>query len=379
MDQKSPLVSVGVLALGLIMVFKSWWVGPLELQAHVDFGGSTTIVGLCATASYFAIIFGLPASILARFVVSLPFMFLLFFSTSRTAYVVFLTLWSVFIIRALFSGFPGSKKRFLGQGFLLGMMPLFALLAVTLPLKFSSPLYPFYVPSNVQENIWTYDGQAARMMKVGAKDLIVYRQEELWNRMSRFVRALYSFYQSPIVMDFREWVNEVFDAKLMPDIIIEIDDYELLGGHDPNDRWKRLAYHSSQGESRVQIIRNTNKLIKDRPQGWWPSTYPESIDFYCNQGEKCNYPHNIVLEATFYFGILMGTLYLVLMIFLSWLFLKMAIKGQNYLLTGLSVSILIQFFGAQFTGTYYDLVIAAFLMIVFASLLGNSLETVKDS
>jgi len=213
------------------------------------------------------------------------------------------------------------------------------------------------------------------MKKVGYKELIVYRQEELWNRLSRFVRVIYSFYQSPIISDFREGLNNFVGTNLMPDILVGADDYKIEGGHNPEDRWARLAAQSTQGESRTEIIRKTYKLIQDRPQGWWPKSYSNEIDFFCNSNMKCQYPHNILLETSFYFGFILGLAYLFALILLSLNLLKVVIFGTNPLLTGISVVILIHLFGAQFTGTFYDLVVTGFLLLVFGLFVSRSSDS----
>lgn len=373
----SNLVALAVFLMGLLIVFKAWWIGPLELQAHVDFGGSTTIVGLCSTTAFFAVIFALPASLWVRYVVSLPYIYLLFFSTSRTAYVVFFSLWFLFIIRSVLGPFTFRQKHAFVKGSLMALVPLVALVTILGPISLSSRLYPYYVSENVQENIWTYEGRSAQMKKAGSAELIVYRQEELWNRLSRLVRAFYNFYQSPIISDFRKMVNETLNMELMPDFKLNTENYVIRGGHDPKDRWQRLAAHSSQGESRVEIIRNTLELIYMRPQGWWPYSYAQLIPLYCNRDMKCTYPHNIVLEAIFYFGLLTGLAYIFVLGFLSLTFMRFAIKGNGFFLIGLSVSILIHFFGAQFTGTYYDLIVTGLLIALFLSFLGREIEELE--
>lgn len=357
------MVPAVVFLLGMFIVFKAWWIGPMELQAHIDFGGSTTIVGLCATSAFFVILFALPHGILVRFFVSFPYLYLLFFSTSRTAYVVFFTFGGLLFCRVVAQSIQNKKTLNL-RGLALAALPLAVLMTVILPLKISSRIYPYYIPKDVQEKIWTYDGRSAQMKSVGYERLIVYRQEELWNRLSRFLRALYNFYQSPIIRDLRESINNYFKVDLMPDILIHADDYMIKGGHDPSDRWARLAAQSTRGESRTQIIRKTNVLISEKYEGWWPETYPSVIDFYCNKGAKCRYPHNIILEVTFYFGILMGIVYFVLILMIVWIVGRLSLKSQDHLTVALSVGILVALFGAQFTGTFYDLVVAGMMLVL---------------
>lgn len=375
--ESSSLVAAVISLLGLLIVFKAWWIGPLELQAHIDFGGSTTIVGLCSTSAFFVILFALPARFFIRFLVGLPYLYLLFFSTSRTAYVVFFTLWVLYAFHVFLTAFRVQGFRGFLYRLLTSTIPLIALIVIIVPLKLSSRQYPFHISKDVKENIWTYEGRSAEMKQVGYEKLIIYRQEELWNRLSRFIRALYNFYQSPVITDFREAVNDIFQVDLMPDILVGAEDYMILGGHNPDDRWARLAAQSTRSESRTQIIRKTYRLIQERPQGWWPTPYPQAIDFFCNKGKKCQYPHNLILEASFYFGLFIGLLYFIFLGYLSIIFVKLAVKGKNSLIVGFAVSILVHFFGAQFTGTFYELVITAFLLMILLVFLSVEVEKGK--
>ncbi|MCB0378294.1 MAG: hypothetical protein KDD33_07365 [Bdellovibrionales bacterium] len=369
---------LSVFAVGFVMAFKGWLIGPAELQAHIDFGGSTTIVGICSAIAYFCIIFALPTGPLIRFLVSLPFIYLLFFSTSRTAYVIFFCFWGLYWIRQalLFKWMSGD--RFYLKRLLALAIPILSLIFILTPLKVPSQIYPYFIASDVKAKVWSYDGEVAEIAELGAEDLIVYRQEELWNRMSRFLRVVYTFYQSQLVKDFREWVSEQFNVEI-PDMFEGAEDFMVITAHDPNTRWARIKAQSIRSESRNVIIKKTIEMINEKSWGWWPELYSEAIIYECNKDKKCQYPHNVLLEVAYYFGIWVSVIYGLILFVVAIILLGWALMGQNAIVVGSSVGILVYFCAAQFTGTFYDFLFAILILVNMMLYINSELDYLETT
>jgi hypothetical protein len=138
-----------------------------------------------------------------------------------------------------------------------------------------------------------------------------YRTNSSHSRAERHDALVYSYFR--LSRPFR--VLGVADAPRYLALLAGLDPELNANLQDPDvptangrSRGQRLK---TEGESRISLLRDTVELIRQHPFGAWPDSFAHLSLTDCEDGVKCDYPHNIFLEFIFYFGWFAGVLLLI--------------------------------------------------------------------
>ncbi|MDC0980118.1 O-antigen ligase family protein [Bdellovibrionales bacterium] len=335
---------ISLFTVNYVSALTAWYVGPSPLQAFISFNGSTTTSGFYASFLFCTSFFLLKRPF--NFLASIPALYILLLATSRTGYICFL-LFSISFIIVLNGG--DKLKRFAGL--------LLAMAIVIAPLFSPSHIYPYFVRGNEVQKISVRN----KVISSGSNGIVNYRAEELINRLVRLPRAMISLYMLTVNKELcaaDSWVKNlcIFAPKLSEFALMELD------YHDGNMRWNKLRHLAFTPDSRVDLIKDSIDLVFKNSIGNWPRSYAEKSSTYCNHRKKCNYPHNLILEISFYFGVIVGAVSFPIIILLSFYLLKISVFETSTETRLMSIGALHLIIAFQFAGTFYDYAVLIVLL-----------------
>ena len=266
----------------------------------------------------------------------MPYLYLSFFSTSRTGYVIFSLLFTLFIIKNLIEMLKGDRFYKLKKLSVLAMM----LCAIASMFSF-----------NLKSSFFPYLVRESQNSALSVKKLIDRRvQDTHW----RFMRIPMVF------MDVKK-IDKV-SAKVKEKIINRVQ--ESLP--------KNILQANLRRPSRVDIYIATLETVKENPWGNWPEMFRGKMQLETGYGPRNSdsglhaYPHNLILETGYYWGHLS-------MLFFAFLILVAAFDSIKKILTlkslnsalPLSLISLTYILAMQITGTFYDYILFILIIIIF--------------
>lgn len=319
-----------VVVTGVFLMTKAWWYGPKPNEAYIDLGGSEIMMAVCGCLGFFVVLFCYPLAVALP--ASLPYAYLILFSTARTAIMAL----SVMLVALAIVKFMRPARSFLhrvGSAVLSLVLPL-ALIFIVLvvPIHLESRWYPFYVPTS-------------------QTSVIGPRIEELYNRFSRFLRVLYAMGALRLQSDASEMESaekiEKFISFLTPDHGTKEGKAKTL------KRLQRVLAYSRDTDSRWSMVNRTINYVRRHPMGSWPADYT-NMKVYCYPTVLCDYPHNFILEVSYYFGWAMTVLFTTALAVMAAVILRQLWSGANLVVQVSTVCLLVYLLAMQITGTLSD-------------------------
>lgn len=367
--------------IGLVISFIAWWHGPVRNEFIFEFRGSVIVLSLCSTIGLFTIMFS--TSFWKGILLSLPYAYLNFITTSRTGILVLISMFAFYAILKYWNENRGIWNNFfrVTSTFFASISIIFSI--VVLPAFSSSRWYPYKVDFD-------------------KKYLVEVRVDELYKRYGRLFRAFHSTGLldvtkiASVLKSFRSNANKI-ESQLTLKKRISEDTLTALNKNDKeienkielkeenlsflmsnfekksteflldNNRIEYLLNANTTQEGRLPLLKNSVSLVLKSPWlGYWPKPYSQLINTKCSANDACKYPHNIVLDLAYNFGLfvsltlVLGTLYLV---YILCMYLKS--KNTNILMNAIASGTIVYLLGSLFTGTFYDLFTAMILLTIW--------------
>lgn len=334
-----------VTAIGFFLALAGWWLGPPEKESFISFGGSVIFTALCGSVGMFTLLFCFQKRY--ALLASLPFGYLIVFSTSRTGQLLLLTMLVLF---ALVAAARRPKPIFLipFRAIASYFLPLMATLAfVFIPVHFESRFYPYYT-------------------EVENTDVIPYRVAELYSRIRRTFRALNAVgidLEGTVIstVTFVSGLSD-FGKRFFPtgDIESFLASQEALA----KDIQRSIQVSGRVDERWTLVVRSWD-LVTTNPMGYWPTQFRDIVNVTCATNILCDYPHNFILDVAFYFGwVTAGILFIGFAVFTLLLLFLLVLKRS--LIGGvICVGLLNYLIGMQVTGTFGDTFIPFLLVAIW--------------
>lgn len=332
----------GLLLAGLVLSAIAWYKGPVSGEALYSFGGSSiyTSLGACVAIGIMLFCFNGFSALLG----CVPYFYILGISTARGGIVCALILFSIAFGKSVWELIHRRNRGSIVNILAVGILPFFVYVGTVVSLHAAVPYFPYRTASD-----------NPRVLK--------FRAYEFANRYSRLFRLLEN-------LGFDEVERIILTSSSVK--VIADGTGEIAEESEVNSErlWRRI-FSQRGDDSRVDLVKASIERIKEVPLfGAWPVHFSEKILLSCGEGVPCVYPHNLLLESAFYFGIvpllpivIAGALMLVIVLRLIYLnaFLIVKISSINVLI----YAIFLQITGSTLEQTIFQALIGIWLAALF--------------
>ncbi len=322
---------LGIFAAGLLMCIVAWHRGPIDDAPYVDFGGSSTLVGCVGLIG--TIFMSGRKSLILAILGAAPFVYLIIYSTTRTAVFGLCIAAPAIMIWTLRHSDGKLSTGRLPQMFARAAAFATLFVAMGLPMLIPNRFYPYYAPAMND-------------------DSIAARSELLTARYGRYMRLL--------PLSWTTAIESSFPKMKVSDAPTQQTAFQFASNPNAEDRgslWRRS--------------------LPTTPSEWGCGRWPVSFEIVSHLDHCYDYPHNGTIEVLYYFGIVPAVLFGVgtsALGFVMWLRLAAPSSAAERLSAAIVLTQLVQM---NVMGTFEDHIAAIVLLAVEVSLLISNSEATK--
>ncbi len=338
-EVKNKHVAVLFIA-GVFAACVAYFMGPnAELDAHIDFKGSSILLGSLSVISIYCIHFYFFSKgwkyLLPSMVYAFPYYYLLFLSTSRGAIFIYIFIAILFLLKALYFAFKERRAYYLVQFVMLPILFLSSFGSIFI----RSDYYPYYSFSNQNPAL-----------------SVELRNLEFMLRYSRFLR----FVNDYLSEETRERIRKYIEARTA---IALRENYESMG----KDRLQAgLGTNLNTSDERFEMYREFFR--NGAPwNGFWPKPYKQYTKVDCGGGVGlCEYPHNLLIEAYFNYGILFFILSFIAIFAINLLAAYHILIATEIMLMAPSIAVIVLSLLSMYTSKFSDYLVYTPVFLFFA-------------